>query len=128
MNARIFFGTSATGNISWIYWWNFRKKNDEAYKNSILNGYPIICGTNYYTYLNFPVTPWSKYKLDRPVIIVTHFEELASRCAMFFGIRTVVVPAAARTAAATAAESSIDFLVCVIHMIASSFLLSVITS
>lgn len=48
-----------------IYWWNYRKKHDIAYKKAIEKGCEIICGTNYYTYLNFPVTPWSRYKEDR---------------------------------------------------------------
>lgn len=48
-----------------IYWWNYRRKKDTAYKNALTNGYPVICGSNYYTYLNFPITPWSMYKQDR---------------------------------------------------------------
>jgi hexosaminidase len=48
-----------------IYWWNYRKKRDAAYAEAIRMGYPIICGTNYYTYLNFPLTPWSRYLADR---------------------------------------------------------------
>lgn len=48
-----------------IYWWNYRKKLDATYKAAMAMGYPIICGTNYYTYLNFPITPWSRYKEDR---------------------------------------------------------------
>ena len=39
------------------------------------NKYSIICGTNYYTYLNFPVTPWSKYKVDRTFDIKTAYEK-----------------------------------------------------
>jgi len=48
-----------------IYWWNYRRKKDLAYQNAIKNGYQVICGSNYYTYLNFPITPWSMYKQDR---------------------------------------------------------------
>jgi hexosaminidase len=48
-----------------IYWWNYRKKVDTAYMAAIKMGYPVICGTNYYTYLNFPVTPWARYLEDR---------------------------------------------------------------
>jgi hexosaminidase len=48
-----------------IYWWNYRKKRDAAFAEAIRMGYPVICGTNYYTYLNFPVTPWSHYLADR---------------------------------------------------------------
>mgnify|MGYP001482833843 CR=1 FL=1 len=48
-----------------IYWWNYRKKHDAAYRAAVEMGYPIICGTNYYTYLNFPVTPWARYQGDR---------------------------------------------------------------
>ncbi|MFZ4620922.1 MAG: beta-N-acetylhexosaminidase [Bacteroidota bacterium] len=48
-----------------IYWWNYRKKQTAAYDAAVANGYSVICGPNYYTYLNFPVTPWSKYDQDR---------------------------------------------------------------
>ena len=48
-----------------IYWWNYRKKNDTAYQRALQSGYPVIGGTNYFTYLNYPVTPWSQYKEDR---------------------------------------------------------------
>lgn len=48
-----------------IYWWNYRRKKDLAFHIALANGYKVICGTNYYTYLNFPVSPWSMYKEDR---------------------------------------------------------------
>jgi N-acetyl-beta-hexosaminidase len=48
-----------------IYWWNYRKKKDLAFQNAIKNNYKVICGSNYYTYLNFPIEPWSRYKEDR---------------------------------------------------------------
>lgn len=48
-----------------IHWWNWRANKDLALKNAIKNGYPVICNTNYYTYLNFPVIPWSKYNIER---------------------------------------------------------------
>lgn len=48
-----------------IYWWNFRKMQDLALQNARKIGNKVICGTNYYTYLNYPVTPWSKYNQDR---------------------------------------------------------------
>jgi N-acetyl-beta-hexosaminidase len=48
-----------------IHWWNYRKKNTTAYQAGLQRGHRIICGTNYYTYLNFPVTLWSKYNEDR---------------------------------------------------------------
>lgn len=48
-----------------IQWWNWRGHKDLALKNAIRNGYPVICSTNYYMYLNFPVTPWKGYNEDR---------------------------------------------------------------
>lgn len=48
-----------------IQWWNWRGHKDLALKNAIRNGHPVICSTNYYTYLNFPVTPWKGYEKDR---------------------------------------------------------------
>ena len=58
-----------------IYWWNYRRKKDLAFQNALANGYQVICGTNYYTYLNFPVTPWSQYKTDRTFDIKTAYEK-----------------------------------------------------
>lgn len=58
-----------------IYWWNYRRKTDTAFQVAMQNKYSIICGTNYYTYLNFPVTPWSKYKVDRTFDIKTAYEK-----------------------------------------------------
>jgi N-acetyl-beta-hexosaminidase len=58
-----------------IYWWNYRKKTDIAYRVALQNGCNVICGTNYYTYLNFPVTPWSKYKIDRTFDLRKSYEQ-----------------------------------------------------
>jgi len=58
-----------------IQWWNWRGHKDLAYKNAIKNGYPVICNTNYYTYLNFPVTPWSKYAANRTFDLRMAYEE-----------------------------------------------------
>jgi hexosaminidase len=57
-------GMSLPDNVV-IYWWNYRKKQNAAFDSAIAKGYPVIAGSNYYCYLNFPVTPWSKYKEDR---------------------------------------------------------------
>lgn len=48
-----------------IQWWNWRGHKDLALKNAVRHNYPVICGTNYYTYLNFPLTPWRGYAKDR---------------------------------------------------------------
>ncbi len=48
-----------------IHWWNWRGHKDLALRNALSHGYPVICGTNYYTYLNFPLTPWRGYGKDR---------------------------------------------------------------
>ncbi len=48
-----------------IQWWNWRGHKDLALKNALRNGHPVICSTNYYMYLNFPVTPWRGYNEDR---------------------------------------------------------------
>jgi N-acetyl-beta-hexosaminidase len=34
-------------------------------EQAIARGHEVICGTNYYSYLNFPVTPWKGYKESR---------------------------------------------------------------
>ena len=48
-----------------IQWWNYRGHKDLALRNAARHGYPVICSPNYYTYLNFPVTPWQGYAKDR---------------------------------------------------------------
>lgn len=48
-----------------IQWWNYRRHKAKGLNNALSQGYEVICNTNYYTYLNFPVTPWSKYQANR---------------------------------------------------------------
>ncbi len=48
-----------------INWWNWRRAKDKPYQEAIRRNMPVIAGTNYYNYLNFPVTPWSHYKENR---------------------------------------------------------------
>lgn len=48
-----------------IQWWNFRGHKDLALRNAIIEEHPVICSTNYYNYLNFPVTPWRGYTVER---------------------------------------------------------------
>jgi len=48
-----------------IHWWNWRGHQDLAYHNAIKDGHPVIAGTNNYSYLNFPLSPWRGYHADR---------------------------------------------------------------
>lgn len=48
-----------------IQWWNYRGHKDLALRNAIKHHYPVICSSNYYTYLNFPLTPWRGYEEAR---------------------------------------------------------------
>lgn len=48
-----------------IHWWNWRGHKDTALREATKRGLPVICGTNYYTYLNFPITPWRGYEAAR---------------------------------------------------------------
>ena len=48
-----------------IQWWNYRGHGDLALRNAHQLGYPVICSSNYYNYLNFPVTPWRGYQQNR---------------------------------------------------------------
>lgn len=48
-----------------IQWWNYRGHKDLALRNAIKHHYQIICSSNYYTYLNFPLTPWRGYNEAR---------------------------------------------------------------
>lgn len=48
-----------------IHWWNYVSRKDMPLKKALETNHEIICGTNRYCYLNFPVTPWSGYKENR---------------------------------------------------------------
>lgn len=48
-----------------IHWWNWRGHKDKALREAVKRDLPVICGTNYYTYLNFPLTPWNGYEEQR---------------------------------------------------------------
>lgn len=48
-----------------IQWWNFRGYGDLALRNAVKLGYPVVCSSNYYCYLNFPVLPWKGYTENR---------------------------------------------------------------
>lgn len=56
-------GTELPNNVV-LQWWN-RKHNDLQLKNAIKRGHQVICNTNKYTYLNFPLEPWSSYAKNR---------------------------------------------------------------
>ena len=58
-----------------IQWWNWRRHKDLALQNSLEAGLRVICGTNYYCYLNFPVTPWSKYNEARTFDLQMAYEQ-----------------------------------------------------
>ncbi len=57
-------GTTLPDNVT-IHWWNWRGHKDLALKRATELGHPVIAGTNYCTYLNFPITPWRGYKQGR---------------------------------------------------------------
>ncbi len=44
-----------------IHWWNYRGHKELALRNALKHNHPVVCGSNYYTYLNFPITPWKGY-------------------------------------------------------------------
>lgn len=48
-----------------IQWWNYRGHKELAIRNALKHKYPVICSSNYYTYLNFPLTPWRGYQEAR---------------------------------------------------------------
>jgi hexosaminidase len=58
-----------------VYWWNSRGHGDLAYKNAVKRGHPVICGTNAYCYLNYPVVPWSKYDHTRIFDLKTTYDK-----------------------------------------------------
>lgn len=67
-------GESLPDNVI-IYWWNARDHGDLAYRNAVKRGHPVICGTNAYCYLNYPVTPWSRYEKSRTFDLKTTYEQ-----------------------------------------------------
>lgn len=48
-----------------IQWWNYRGHKDLALRNALQKHIPVICSSNYYCYLNFPITPWRGYNIHR---------------------------------------------------------------
>jgi N-acetyl-beta-hexosaminidase len=48
-----------------IHWWNYRARKRKCLNLAVQQGLEVICNTNYYTYLNFPLTPWNNYKKNR---------------------------------------------------------------
>ncbi|MDL2256219.1 beta-N-acetylhexosaminidase [Parabacteroides sp. OttesenSCG-928-K15] len=48
-----------------IQWWNYRGHGEDGLTKSLQRNHRVIAGTNYYSYLNFPVTPWSGYTKER---------------------------------------------------------------
>lgn len=58
-----------------IHWWNFIGHKDKALQEGIARNHSVICGTNYYTYLNFPVTPWRGYSVERTFDIKDIYEK-----------------------------------------------------
>lgn len=57
-----------------IQWWNAIGHKDLGMRNALKAGHSVIVGTNNYTYLNFPITPWSGYKADRTFDIQDIYE------------------------------------------------------
>lgn len=48
-----------------IQWWNYRGHRDLGLRNALKHNYPVICSTNNYMYLNFPLSPWRGYDAGR---------------------------------------------------------------
>ena len=67
-------GTTLPDNVV-IHWWNWRGHKDLALKDAIKRGHQVICNTNNYTYLNFPLSPWSKYSKNRTFDMRTTYEQ-----------------------------------------------------
>ncbi|MFC1497075.1 beta-N-acetylhexosaminidase [Verrucomicrobiota bacterium] len=58
-----------------ISWWNWRSRRDKALRAGIKRGHEVICNSNYYTYLNFPLDPWKGYQANRTFNLQTAYEE-----------------------------------------------------
>ncbi len=70
-------GTPLPDNVV-VDWWNFARHKTDGLDNAIKRGHNVIANTNYYTYLNFPVTPWSRYNEDRVFDLKDTYEKNAS--------------------------------------------------
>lgn len=73
-----------------IQWWNYRSHGNEALNKAIKKGIPVICSSNYYTYLNFPVTPWKGYGKERTFSIKECYNENPSYMVMQKGIPLIL--------------------------------------
>lgn len=57
-----------------IQWWNYRGHKDVIMRKAIAKGYDVICSPNYYTYLNFPTSPWRGYEANRTFTLADAYE------------------------------------------------------
>jgi N-acetyl-beta-hexosaminidase len=48
-----------------IQWWNYRSKKELGLKLAMERNLRVIASPNYYTYLNFPESPWRGYLENR---------------------------------------------------------------
>lgn len=48
-----------------VQWWNWRGHKDRAVQAARQRRLPVICSPNYYTYLNFHLSPWRGYGENR---------------------------------------------------------------
>ncbi len=62
-----------------IHWWQYRGRKDQPLKKALSSGREILCGTNNYNYLNFPLTPWKGYKENRTFDMQDVFNHNPSR-------------------------------------------------
>ncbi len=58
-----------------IYWWNWNGHEDKALKNALARGHQVICGTNFGTYLNYPIEPWGHYGKNRTFDLRQTYDE-----------------------------------------------------
>lgn len=61
--------TDSLPNNVVIQWWNYRSRGEQGLREALRRGIPVICSSNYYCYLNFPVTPWAGYGEERTCTI-----------------------------------------------------------
>ncbi len=56
-----------------IQWWNYRSRGDLGFRLATDRGHRVIASPNYYTYLNFPLTPWRGYHENRTFDMATAY-------------------------------------------------------
>lgn len=65
-----------------VQWWNYRGHKTARLEAAVDHGMPVVCATNQYNYLNFPIEPWAGYEQNRTFGFKQAYEQNPSYGAM----------------------------------------------